>query len=133
MIPAIASRIPLVCRPKAPALPLDERFTHLAGLTAAPAGASHHDLVARTSGVLNYAARIASDVGMPGLAAELCWRQHRVFAEGGNLTGDFAVMALMPLINISRLLTREGNGEAAYDVLRRLYRAAQHRDTAEIR
>lgn len=132
MTPAIASRIPLVRRPKAPALPLDERITHLTGLTVAPAGAGHHDLVARASGVLNYAALIASDVGMPDLAADLCWRQHKVFADAGHLTGDIAVMALMPLINISRLLTREGDGEAAYDVLRRLYRAAQKRGIAEI-
>ncbi|MET8676130.1 hypothetical protein ABZW18_00610 [Streptomyces sp. NPDC004647] len=133
MIPSIASRIPLVRRPKAPALPLDERITHLTGLAVEPAGASHRDLVARASGVLNYAALIASDVGMPDLAATLCWRQHRVFADAGNLTGDIAVMSLMPLINISRLLTREGDGEGAYDVLRRLYRAAQRRGTAEIR
>ncbi|WP_199880906.1 hypothetical protein [Streptomyces kebangsaanensis] len=132
MIPAIAGRIPLVRRPKAPALPLDERIAHLTGLTVAPAGAGHHDLVARASGVLNYAALIASDVGMPDLAADLCWRQHQVFADTGHLTGGTAVMSLMPLINISRLLTREGDGEAAYDVLKRLYRAAQKREAAEI-
>lgn len=45
MIPPIASRIPLVRRPKAPVLPLDERISHLTGLTIEPAGASHHDLV----------------------------------------------------------------------------------------
>jgi hypothetical protein len=44
MIPVIASRIPLVRRPKVPALPLDERIAHLTGLTIAPAGAGHHDL-----------------------------------------------------------------------------------------
>ncbi|MEC3993640.1 hypothetical protein VSR01_08860 [Actinacidiphila sp. DG2A-62] len=133
MVPAIASRIPLVRRPKAPALPLDERIAHLTGLTVEPAGASHHDLVVRASGVLNYAALIASDVGMPDLAAELCWRQHKVFADARHLTGGIAVMALMPLINVSRLLTREGDAEAAYDVLTRLYHAAQKRGTAEIR
>ncbi|MER6913346.1 hypothetical protein ABT354_16895 [Streptomyces sp. NPDC000594] len=132
MIPAIAGRIPLVRRLKAPALPLEERIAHLTGLTVAPAGAGHHDLVARASGVLNYAALIASDVGMPDLAAELCWRQHRTFAKAGNLTGGIAVMSLMPLVNISRLLTREGDGEAAYHVLTCLYRAAQKRGTTEI-
>ncbi|MFJ2113363.1 MULTISPECIES: hypothetical protein [unclassified Streptomyces] len=111
---------------------MDERIAHLIGLTVAPAGAGHHDLVARASGVLNYSALVASDVGMPDLAADLCWRQHQVFADAGRLTGDTAVMALMPLINISRLLTREGDGEGAYDVLLRLYRAAQKRGTAEI-
>ncbi|MGV9812738.1 hypothetical protein ACWDTQ_12515 [Streptomyces cellulosae] len=132
MIPAIASRIPLVRRSKKPALPLDERITHLTGLSVAPAGMGHHDLVARASGVLNYAALIASDVGMPDLAADLCWKQYEVFADAGHLTGDIAVMALMPIINISRLLTREGDGEAAYDLLTRLNRAAQKRGTAEI-
>jgi hypothetical protein len=132
MIPSIASRIPLVRRPKAPALPLDERITHLTGLTVAPAGAGHQIVVTRVSGVLNYAALIASDVGLPDLAADLCWRQHRVFADARRLTGGIAVMSLMPLINISRLLTREGDGKAAYDVLTRLYRAAQKREAAEI-
>lgn len=132
MIPAIASHIPLVRRAKAPALPLEERLTHLTGLTVAPAGASHHDLVSRTCGVLNYAALIASDVGMTDLATDLCWRQHQAFADAGRLSGSVAVMSLMPLVNLSRLLTRSGSTEAAYEVLTQLYRAAQQRSAAVI-
>ncbi|MFE3197831.1 hypothetical protein [Embleya sp. NPDC059237] len=133
MIPPIAARIPLVRRPKAPGLPLGERINELTALAIPPADAGHRVLVARASGVLNYAALVASDVGMPDLAAQLCWRQHRVFAEAGRLTGDIAVMALMPVVNIARLLIREGDGEGAYEVLGRLYRAAQRRGTTEIR
>ncbi|MFF0134320.1 hypothetical protein ACFYTG_53475 [Streptomyces mirabilis] len=132
MIPAIASRIPLVRRTKAPALPLQERINHLTGLTVAPAGASHHDLVARACGVLNYAALIASDVGLPDLATDLCWRQHQVFADAGCLNGPIAVMSLMPLVNLSRLLTRDGQGEAAYDLLVHLNHAARQREKTEI-
>jgi hypothetical protein len=132
MIPAIASRIPLVRRTKAPALPLEERISHLTGLTIAPAGASHHNLVARACGVLNYAALIASDIGLPELATDLCWRQHQVFADAGRLNGSIAVMSLMPLVNLSRLLTRDGHGEAAYDLLTRLNRAARQRAKTEI-
>jgi hypothetical protein len=132
MIPAIASRIPLVRRTKAPALPLEERITHLTGLTVAPAGASHHDLVARACGVLNYAALIASDTGLPDVASDLCWRQHRIFADAGRLNGAIAVMSLMPLVNLSRLLTRDGRGEAAYDLLVRLNHAARQREKTEI-
>ncbi|MEV0692221.1 hypothetical protein [Streptomyces sp. NPDC050388] len=132
MIPAIAGRIPLVRRTKAPALPLQERITHLTGLTVAPAGASHHDLVARTCGVLNYAALIASDVGLPDLARDLCWRQHHVFADAGRLNGPVAVMSLMPLVNLSRLLTRDGQGETAYDLLVRLNHAARQQEKTEI-
>ncbi|RZU18313.1 hypothetical protein EV567_3249 [Streptomyces sp. BK239] len=132
MIPAMASRIPLVRRTKAPALPLEERINHLSGLTVAPAGASHHDLVARACGVLNYAALIASDVGLPDLAEDLCWRQHQVFANAGRLSGRIAVMSLMPLVNLSRLQTRAGQGEAAYDLLVRLSHVARHREKTEI-
>ncbi|MEU4486613.1 hypothetical protein AB0H94_17300 [Streptomyces purpurascens] len=132
MIPAIASRIPLVRRTKAPALPLEERITHLTGLTVAPAGASHYDLVARACGVLNYGALIASDVGMPDLAEDLCWRQHQVFANAGRLSGPVAVMSLMPLVNLSRLLTRAGQGETAYSLLLCLNDAARHRNKTDI-
>ncbi|OKJ72288.1 hypothetical protein [Streptomyces sp. CB02460] len=132
MIPAIASRIPLVRRTKAPALPLAERINHLTGLTVAPAGAGHHDLVARTCGVLNYAALIASDVGLPSLAEDLCWRQHQIFADAGRLSGRIAVMSLMPLVNLSRLQTRAGHGELAYSLLHCLNDAARHRSKTNI-
>ena len=84
-------------------------------------------------GVLNYAALIASDLGMTDLATDLCWRQHRAFTQAVPLSGDIAVMALMPLVNISRLLTREGDGAGAYDVLVQLYQAAQLRSVVRIR
>ncbi|MEU3795682.1 hypothetical protein [Streptomyces fructofermentans] len=132
MIPAIAGRIPLVRRTKAPALPLEERINHLTGLTVAPAGAGHHDLVARACGVLNYAALIASDVGLPDLAEDLCWRQHQVFADAGHLGGRVAVMSLMPLVNIARLQTRAGHGELACRLLHCLNDAARHRTKVDV-
>lgn len=133
MNPAIAGRIPLVCRPKPPGTPLADRIAELTALTLEPNGADHHQLVARASGVLNFAALIASDVGLPGLAADLCWRQHGIFAEASGLEQDIAVMALMPVVNIARLLIREGDGEGAFAVLQQLYYAAQRRGTALIR
>ncbi|MFE3206352.1 hypothetical protein [Embleya sp. NPDC059237] len=120
-------------RPKAPGLPLAERIDHLTALAVPPADAGHRALVARASGVLNYAALIASDVGLPDLAADLCWRQHRAFADAGRLTGDIAVMALMPVVNLARLLIREGDGEGAYEVLERLLHAGRRRGTTDIR
>ncbi|MFF3662879.1 hypothetical protein [Streptomyces olivochromogenes] len=41
-------------------------------------------------------------------------------------------MSLMPLVNLSRLLTRDGQGEAAYDVLVRLNHAARQWEKTEI-
>lgn len=111
---------------------MEERINHLTGLTVALAGASHHDLVARACGVLNYAALIASDVGLPDLAEDLCWRQHQVFADAGRLSGRVAVMSLMPLVNLARLRTRAGHGELAYSLLRCLNDAARHRNKADI-
>lgn len=141
MNPVIAQRIPLVCRTKPPGLSLQSRLAELTALTNEPPGADHHQRVARASGVLNFAALIASDTGLPDLAADLCWRQHKIFTEGQLLTRamnkdtdhDIAVMALMPLVNIARLLIRQGDGHAAYELLHRLYRAAQQRDTTTIR
>ncbi|MFJ4973024.1 hypothetical protein [Streptomyces sp. NPDC088755] len=111
---------------------MDERINHLTGLTVAPAGASHYDLVARTCSILNYGALIASDVGLPDMAADLCWRQHQIFADAGCMSGPIGVMSLMPLVNLSRLLTRDGQGEAAYDLLTRLNHAARQRGSAEL-
>jgi hypothetical protein len=133
MNPAVASRIPLVCRPKPPGSPLALRIAQLTALTAGPDGADHRQQVARASAVLNSAALIASDVGLPGLAAELCWRQHEIFAEAGRLDQDIAVMALMPVVNIARLLIREGDGNGAFDMLQQLYRAARQRGATVIR
>ncbi|GLW12516.1 hypothetical protein Misp01_76440 [Microtetraspora sp. NBRC 13810] len=133
MNPAIAARIPLVCRPKPPGFPLERRIAELTALTVETPGAGHSQRVARASGVLNFAALIASDSGMPDLAAELCWRQYKIFAEAEGLGQDIAVMSLMPLVNIARLLIREGDGTAAFTVLQQLYRAAEQRGATVIR
>ncbi|MEV7006713.1 hypothetical protein [Streptosporangium sp. NPDC051022] len=69
MNPAIVARIPLVCRPKPPGTPLATRIAELTALSLEPADAGHRQSVARVSGALNFAALIASDVGLPDLAA----------------------------------------------------------------
>lgn len=132
MNPLIASRIPLVCRQRPPGAPLEERIAVLTAQAVDPGGAAHGSDVARAAGVFNFAALIASDTGLPDLAADLCWRQHRIFAEAGNLEPDIAVMALMPIVNIARLMIREGDGNRAFDILQVLYQAARNRGSALI-
>jgi hypothetical protein len=132
MSTAIADRIPLVCSHRPPGAPLGERVAYLTAQVRQPDGAGHRDQVARAAGVFNFAALIASDSGLPELAADLCWRQHEIFADAGTLTPDIAVMALMPLVNTARLLARQGDGRAAFHALSQLYRAAQQRGTATI-
>lgn len=131
--PAIVEQIPLVRRPKPRGLALDTRIAELTALTDWPAGADHHQQVARASGVINVAALIASDLGLAHLAEDLCWRLHALFTEPRDLSPDVAVMALMPLTNIARLLIREGQPTEAYELLQRLYHAARHRGVTTIR
>jgi hypothetical protein len=132
MSTALAARIPLVCSHRPPGAPLGERVAYLTAQARQPDGASHRDNVARAAGVLNFAALIASDSGIPGLAADLCWRQHEIFASAGALAPDISVIALMPLVNIARQQARQGDGNTAYHTLNCLYRAAQQRGTATV-
>ena len=129
---ALAARIPLVCSHRPPGAPLGERVGYLTAQASQPGGASHRDQVARAAGVMNFAALIASDTGIPELAAELCWRQHEIFAAVGPLPPDIAVIALMPLVNIARQQARQGDGNIAFSTLDRLYRAARQRGTATV-
>jgi hypothetical protein len=132
MNPAIASRFPLICRSKPLGLPLQERITAMVESATDPAGATHHERVARASGVINMASLIASDVGLRDLAWDMCRRHYELFARAPVLDPDCARMALQPLINLPRLLIRAGDGQRAFEALERLYRAAQRRGTAEV-
>ena len=129
---ALAARIPLVCSHRPPGAPLGERVAYLTAQARQPGGAGHRDNIARAAGVFNFAALIASDCGVPGLAADLCWRQHQIFASAGALAPDIAVIALIPLVNIARQQARQGDGNTAYRTLNCLYRAAQQHGTATI-
>jgi hypothetical protein len=129
---AFAARIPLVCSHRPPGAPLSERIAYLTAQASQPGGASHRDNVARAAGVFNFAALIASDTGIPDLAAALCWRQHEIFADAGVLAPDIAIIALMPLVNIARQQARQGDASTAFRTLNCLYRAAQQRGTAAV-
>jgi hypothetical protein len=129
---ALAARIPLVCSHRPPGAPLGERVAYLTAQARQHDGAGHRGNVARAAGVFNFAALIASDSGIPGLATALCWRQHEVFASAGDLPPDISVIALMPLVNIARQQARQDDGNTAFHTLNCLYRAAQQRGTATV-
>ena len=132
MNPKIASRFPLMCRPRPLGLPLTDRITAMAASAVDAPGASHHEKVARASGVINIAALIASDVGLRDMAWNMCWSHFDTFAGAEQLAPATAVMALQPLINIPRILIRDGNGHAAYDVLSAMYQAARRRGQVRV-
>jgi hypothetical protein len=130
--PAIASRFPLIAKPRPAGRPLTERLAALANFATDPPDASHHDRLIRASGVINTASLIASDVGLHALAETMCWQHFQAFADAPDLDAPTAVAALQPLINIARLMTRRGDGQRAFRALGEIYQAARHRGVADI-
>ncbi len=133
MISAIAGRFPLINRPRPLGLPLPERIAALTEPLLGADGVGHHEQVARASSVINLASLIASDIGRHDLAAQMCWKHYGTFAAAPRLDDPAtAVMAVQPLMNIARLLTRGGDPRHAYEVLEQLYQAARTRSAAQV-
>jgi hypothetical protein len=124
--------LPLVARPRPPGLPLEARIAELADLAARLPEGTCHQRVSRAAEVLNKAALITSDCGMPATARALCHRQHELFNRARPLPAWAAQLALQPILNIPRQMIREGQGHDAYTVLETLYHAARERATAVI-
>jgi hypothetical protein len=123
---------PLIARPRPPGLPLETRIAELTQLAVMSPEGSCHERISRAAEVLNKAALIASDCGLPSLARSLCHRQHELFDQARPLPAWAAQLALQPILNIARQLIREGDGQGAYTMLETLYHAARTRTTAEI-
>ncbi len=115
---------PLIQRPRPPSLPLEIRIGRLRDMASRIGGV---DREIRAAEVLNHSALIASDCGLPELARTLCWRQHEIFSEARPLAALTAELALQPVLNLSRQMIREGDGDGAYAMLQDLYRAARRR------
>lgn len=130
---AIAGRFPLMNRHRPLGLPLSERVEALTEPLVGADGAGHHELVASASTVINLASLIASDVGRHDLAWDMCWKHYGCYASAARLDDPAtAVMAVQPLLNIARLMTRGGDGLRAYEVLEQLYEAARARSVVEV-
>ncbi|MFF2213407.1 hypothetical protein [Streptomyces antibioticus] len=125
----IAQRFPLVARPRPACPPLAERVREITDLAAA---AEHDGDVTPAAVALNKAALVASDCGMPDLARALCWRHAEVLLRAQPLSAQEARYALEPLVNLARLLIRDGNGPDAYELLDSLNRAVRSKTEAVI-
>ena len=121
---------PLVCRPRPPAPPLQDRLRHLQELLAQPG--EDHSRLARAAEACNKGALIASDCGLPDLARTLCWRQHDVFDQARPLPAWAAKLAIQPVLNLPRQLIRDGDAEGAYAILDALHRGARDRSDVVI-
>ncbi|MGH3822019.1 MAG: hypothetical protein ACRDRA_04155 [Pseudonocardiaceae bacterium] len=128
----MAQRFPLVPHTKPACRALEVRVArvrHLAHLAHLASQRTDESLV-RAGEAHNLTALIISDCGMPGLALTLCWQQFEIFRTARCLDTAKAKLALQPLINLGRLLIRDGAGTTAYQLLAALFEAVKsHADT----
>jgi hypothetical protein len=82
---------------------------------------------AGASAVYNQAALIASDCGLPDLARQWCHRHADAYLRALPQGAQVARYALEPLVNLARLHIRDGDGDAAFDLLDALYEAVAAR------
>ncbi|CCK32118.1 hypothetical protein BN159_7739 [Streptomyces davaonensis JCM 4913] len=80
----------------------------------------------------NLSALIASDCGMTDLATDLCLRQLCLFQAAWPVTGDTAIAALQPIVNLVRLTARAGDPHAAYQQLMSVHRAVHNGGTVSV-
>ncbi|MEV4093378.1 hypothetical protein [Streptosporangium saharense] len=120
-------RFPLVARDR-PACPsLDERVREISELAQAATGQSGEAALSQAAAAHNKAALIASDCGLRELARALCRRQHTLYLHARPLGAQTARYALEPIVNLARLLIRDGDGDGAYQLLDTLYQAVTSR------
>lgn len=123
---------PLIPRAKPRCEPLPCRVARVRDLIRAAAAAhTATESLLRAAQAHNLAALILSDCGLPAQAHELCRRQAHLFTGTGALDLPMAKLALQPVLNLGRLLTREGNGSAAYEHFQSLFQAARARADTE--
>ncbi|MER5301323.1 hypothetical protein ABT039_17875 [Streptomyces lasiicapitis] len=127
-LPPITARLPLVCRSHLHYSSLKARFEEISACAAksARADAPVRDRINAACATWNLAALIASDCGLPDYAEDLCLRQLGLFRRAWPITGDTAIAALQPLINLIRLTARTGQKSTAFDELTALHHAVHH-------
>jgi hypothetical protein len=120
----VAQRFPLVARSRPACTPLDVRVARLC--TLAEAAERDADLTT-ASAVHNQAALLASDIGMPDLARRWCHQHATAYLAARPLAAQAARQAIEPLVNVARLHIRDGNGDAAFQLLDTLFCAISTR------
>ena len=116
----MARRFPLVARIRPACQPLETRVGRLCELADTAAQRSDPGLA---STVFNQSALLASDLGLPGYARELCHRHARLHLTRGPLPTKIAIHGLEPLVNLTRLHIRAGRHDEGHQLLLDLYRA----------
>ncbi len=118
----IAQRFPLVARFRPACLPLPERVRALVDLADTAVKKTDQGLA---SAVYNQAALIASDLGLPGLAREMCHQHAAAYLYACPLPGMSAIRGLEPVVNLARLQIRAGRADEGRQQLLDLYRVVE--------
>ncbi|GHE73905.1 hypothetical protein [Streptomyces cellulosae] len=118
MNPALR-RFPLVARFRPACLPLPQRVQALTDLAETARASSDQGTA---SAVFNQAALIASDVGLPRLAAAWCHQHAHGYLHACPLPGMTAIRALEPVVNLARLQIRAGLPDSGRQRLLALYK-----------
>jgi hypothetical protein len=85
--------------------------------------AAHQGDQGMASTVYNQSALIASDLGLPGLAREMCHQHAAAYLRFSPLPSMSAIRALEPVVNLARLHIRAGHTDDARQRLLGLYEA----------
>ncbi|MFG2370153.1 hypothetical protein ACGFY9_01570 [Streptomyces sp. NPDC048504] len=118
----IAQRFPLVARFRPACLPLPLRVRALVDLADTAVKKTDQGLA---SAVYNQAALIASDLGLPDLAREMCHQHAAAYLDACPLPGMSAIRGLEPVVNLARLQIRAGRGDDGRQRLLDLYAAVK--------
>jgi hypothetical protein len=119
----VASRFPLVPRPRPAGGRLADRVAALAATAENVADHNETDALATAARVHNQAALIVSDAGLHNFARRLCWEHADLYQHALPLDAPTARLALEPVVNLARLHIRRGNGITALDLLTTLHEA----------
>ncbi|WP_181871594.1 hypothetical protein [Sphaerisporangium album] len=104
----------------------------MANLCALAESAEREGDQASASAVLNQAALLVSDVGLPDLARQWCHRHAEVYLRALPMGAQAARRGLEPLVNLARLHIRAGDGPSAFALLGTLYQAITFRSDTVI-
>ncbi|MFJ8385567.1 hypothetical protein ACIQ9Q_13845 [Streptomyces sp. NPDC094438] len=125
----IGQRFPLVARPRPACLPLPQRVK---GLVELAETAEKLDDPSMASTVYNQAALIASDVGTPDIARTMCHQHAAAYLHATPLSGETAIRALEPVVNLARLRLRAGEGDDGRQCLLALFDAVSTGASSQI-
>ncbi|BBA96893.1 hypothetical protein RVR_2397 [Actinacidiphila reveromycinica] len=125
----IAQRFPLISRFRPACLPLPRRVHSLVELADAAAARVDQGLA---SAVYNQAALLASDLGLPALAREMCCQHAAAYLHVVPLPGMTAIRALEPVVNLARLQIRAGSKDDGRHHLLILYNAVTTGASAQV-